>query len=494
MFDVEKVCRMTDELETFVRTREELYLIFEDMTNETVALFQRLQINFRAIISDQPLQIAKIDENSSFPLTYEAFFKLPVLKTSDAAKNFNERTGIIVIVEKPLAIFQTELPFDVNGRRLNVPTFILSLEEISVIYCRLIIMETLRLYREDGLPMPDSVDMALRFACGLKTFLPLTQTFKFQLLNEKRFNFRYDLSDTAIVIQGPIVYDNNYTADTLKFYRTIYPNVPIVVSTWQGEATDDFRVACRENSVALLENKPPDFAGPFNVNMQLESSLQGVKFIRENTDAKFVLKTRCDQRINKPDFLTWFRNLILTFPPFGDKLRGRILFAQALKWFPFRTADFLAFGYVEDIAKLYGISRLGAEKSPVVYRKRHWVKFNYLLFLIDRCKWKNYIPPRRDKLIRQINGISRRIHEVETHILKTFYEENIGTIDYDKFLETGWKFMRDYLVIVGLQEISLDWPKYETLWNYSVDGGLHANEIDFARWLDLYRNFKLDWI
>ena len=438
MFDVEKVCRMTNELEIFARTHEERYLIFEDITGETFALFQRLQINFRAIIRDDLSKSIKIPHSFLKNLQNAGVSSFSILKTSDAAKNFNERTGIIVIVEKPLPIFQTELPFDVNGRRLNMPTFILSIDEISAIYCRLIIMETLRLYREDGLPTLSLFDMALRFACGLKTFLPLTQTFKFQLLNEKRFNFRYDLSDTAIVIQGPIVYDNNYTADTLKFYRKIYPNAPIVVSTWRGEATDEFRVACRKNSVALLENVPPDFAGPFNVNMQLESSLQGVKFIRENTDAKFVLKTRCDQRINKPDFLTWFHNLILTFPPFGDKLRGRIILTEAVKWQPFRTADFLAFGYVEDIVKLYGIKHHRGQNDAVMnYRKHTWRLF-FAWSLSEKCKMVNHVPEENAKVFRTTNKIMRRMHEIETYILKTFYEENIGAIDYDKFLETSW--------------------------------------------------------
>ena len=476
MFDVEKVCRMTEELETFARAYEEIYLIFESMTGETFALFRRLKVNIRAVLSDET--------------NGRETFGLPVLKTYEAVKNFSERTGIIVIVKNPLPIFLTELPFDVNGRRLQIPTFILSPDEVSAIYDRLMILQTLLHRAEDGLPDYLLQDFAMRFACGLKTFLPPSgQSFKFQFLLEHNFNFRYDFSDAAIVIQGPLVYENNYTADTIKLYRKVYPNAPIVVSTWTGEATDDFRKICRENSVALLENVPPDFPGPFNVNMQLESSLQGVKFVRENTDAKFVLKTRCDQRINKPDFLTWFRNLILTFPPLGDKLRGRILLTEGLKWKPFRTTDFLAFGYVEDIAKLYGISRHCGEIDAMNYAWNHLARFLKIASLLGGCKKFNHIPKKNSKLIRKINSVMRRIHEVEIHIMRKFYEENIAAIDYDKFLETGWKLMRDYLVIAGVSDIRLDWPKYEDAWAYNVDG-VFPNKIDFARWLDLYRNFN----
>lgn len=477
MFDVDKVRQMTAALEKFVGEHDNIYLIAEVADINFLPLIRRLQMNVRALLSDET--------------NCTQTFGLPVLKTVEAAKIFNERTGIIVFVEKPLPIFRTELPFDVNGDRMNVPTFILSPDEIFAIYDRLILTETLQLYRADGFQLMTVRDMALHFSRGMKNFVGTTQTLKFQFMTEARLQFRYDFSDAAIVIQGPIVYENDYTATTLKLYRTIYPNAPIVVSTWQGEATDEFRRACRENSVALLENVPPDFAGPYNVNMQLESSLQGVKFVRENTDAKFVLKTRCDQRINKPDFLTWFRNLILTFPPIDDKLRGRILLAEALKWRSFRITDFLAFGYVEDIAKLYGIARHESEIFPVVYRKNHNRRFMQILSVTpgEKCNAVNFVPSVSTKTLRKYNRLYQRIHEVETHILKTFYEENIGAIDYDKFLETGWKFMRDYLVIVGVSEIRLDWPKYEENSNYSVDGWF-SNEIDFARWLDLYRNFN----
>ncbi|MBR3050746.1 MAG: hypothetical protein IKG61_04770 [Selenomonadaceae bacterium] len=152
------------------------------------------------------------------------------------------------------------------------------------------------------------------------------RNFKYQLFDRRSyFKPTHTLDDTAIVIQGPIAYNNDYTVETFKLYRSIYPNAPIVVSTWKGEATSSFRRVCRENLIVLLENEMPEDRGFGNVNLQLESSLQGVKFIRQNTSAKFVLKTRTDQRINYFDFLVYFKNLRKTFPPKGDRLRERII-------------------------------------------------------------------------------------------------------------------------------------------------------------------------
>ncbi|MBR0289365.1 MAG: hypothetical protein IJQ82_10330, partial [Selenomonadaceae bacterium] len=229
-------------------------------------------------------------------------------------------------------------------------------------------------YKEDGLLVSSPQDFAMRFARGLTTFLePNFQNFKFQLLDRREsFKPTYDFDDTAIVIQGPIAYDNNYTAETFKFYRSIYPNVPIVVSTWKGEATDVFREECAQNSVVLLENEPPEFPGFFNVNMQLESSRQGIKYVQENTSAKFVMKTRTDQRIQRPDFLTYFKNLIATFPPNGSKLQQRIIFldSNATKTMPFFFSDFLSFGHILDISRLYGIQN-NQEPGDMTYTRHH---------------------------------------------------------------------------------------------------------------------------
>ena len=262
MFDIEKVCRMTDELQNFVRKYEEIFLMPEVLSGEMLALFRKMNINIRAVIADNRKPIS-IEGSFWMNSLREEFSKVPGVNISDAPKIFSERTGIITIVKKPLPIFQTYcMIFDDQSRQLLVPTFIMSTDEILAIYDRLTMLQVLQIYSAEGFQMNSYEDTALRFARGLKTFLGKTQTFKFQLLAEYNFKFRYNFSDTAIVLQGPIAYENNYTADTIRLYRKVYPNAPIVVSTWPGESTDDFRKICRENSVALLENVPPEIAGP----------------------------------------------------------------------------------------------------------------------------------------------------------------------------------------------------------------------------------------
>lgn len=478
MFDTAKIQRMTTELEKFSSEHDNVYVVPEFINLNIMALFKRLNLQVKALMFDDT--------------QHREIFGIPVLQTSEATTRFNERTGIIILTQKPVPLIKTTFDFAVNGRLMSVPALTLSSDEALAIYSRLMVMIFLQQQQQDFSLELSAYDLLNIFARGVNTFLePSKQTVKFQYLTEKRFDFKYDFDDAAIVIQGPIAYDNNYTAETFKIYRSIYPNAPIVVSTWKNEATNTFRQECRKNSVVLLENEPPNFPGPWNINMQLESSLQGVKFVRENTNAKFVLKCRTDQRINKSDFLTYFRNLILTFPPLGDKLHGRILLLEASKWLPFRTTDFLSFGYVEDIFKLYDIPRHGGQNDEVTYRKNHDMRFIKLFNIMRQCKPLNHVPPKSSKLFRKINNIGHRLYEVEAYILKNFYERNIAPIDRNKFIETGWKFMREYLVIVGIADIFLDWPKYELYIAHSFDSFI-TNGINFSRWLDLYRNFNID--
>ena len=137
-------------------------------------------------------------------------------------------------------------------------------DEVLAVYDRVIVKIIAQLYDEDGISVPKAnlSNLAERFSRGLTTFLdPRFQNFKYQLWDSRLyFKPTYTFNDTAIVIQRPITYDNNYTADTFKLYRSIYPKVPIVVSTWKGEATNDFRRECRENSVVLLEHAAEEFS------------------------------------------------------------------------------------------------------------------------------------------------------------------------------------------------------------------------------------------
>lgn len=488
MFDTAKVQRMTTELEKFSHEHDNVYVIMEVLNADAFALFRRLKVRLRAILSDVPLYNGN--------KVIEKILGLPVLKTEEAAENFNESTGLILFTKKPVPFIQTTFDFAINDKLLKIPAFVLANDESLAIYDRLTLMMVLYQYQKDGLNLPMLQSLAYRFARGLTTFLdPRCQYFKFQLWDRREcFQPRYDFDDTAIVIQGPIAYANNYTVETFKFYRSIYPNAPIVVSTWKGEATDAFRLACRKNSVVLIESDLPDSPGRAHVNYQLKSSFTGVKYVQENTSAKFVLKTRTDQRINRCDFLLYFKNLSETFPPSDDKLRQRIIFGNSFKSrsMPFFFQDFFSFGHVVDLVKLYGIPYYSApgDMTYLYKNRRRYDKLHGMLSS-NLCPLDYDSGMKNSRKFVNLNKIMRRFCNVEMYIVREFYKRHIAPLDENRLLETCWKFTRDYLILVDWGSIFFEWPKQEDARRYEVFP-YTGWTLNFARWFDMYRNFKDD--
>ena len=483
MFDTEKIRRMTALLEKLPEEFDDVYLIPEIFTWEAAALLKRLKIPIRAIMHD--MQPGK------------ETWGIPIVKTAEASANFNERTILIMLTEKPVPFVQTTFDFKVGNGKWTLPALVIANDEVMPIYNSVTVSKIFQQYREDGLP-DSPTDLANQFACGLSTFLDSRhQNFKYQFSDSSWYpTLTYDFDDTAIVIQGPIEYTNNFTAETLKLYRSIYPNAPIILSTWTDGATNSFRRVCKENSVVLLESEPPKFPKPGNMNLQLKSSLEGVRYVKENTSAKFVLKTRTDQRINYLNFLVHFKNLLKTFPPKGDKLRERIIFlgSALTKNFPFHPHDFLSFGHVEDIFKLYDIpAESGYEKvnyfmshRKTIDRVAAWINGN-------PCRFDYNTVTEQSSRLRKFNKVMSRVRLPEIHLTRTFYEKYIAPVDDTKIYETSWKFAVDYLIFVDFDTLQLDWPKYEDK-RYKPEflSDFHGNA--FARWLDMYRNFKIDWV
>ena len=483
MFDTKKIHQIISLLIRIPSEFDNVYIVPEAFPKEAAALFKRLKLPVRAVMDDT--QAGKV------------YAGLSIISTAEAAEKFNERTILIVLTQKPVPFIQTTFDIKKQGGTWTVPALVIDSIEVIVIYESFMTKELRQLYIEDGFSeLNKSVNkLAERFSRGLTAMLqPNIQNFKYKFwgrsINPK---MTYDFDDTAIVFQGPIEYANNYTAETFKFYRATYPNVPIVVSTWKGEATNDFRRECRENSVVLLENEPPELRGPANINLQLKSSLQGVRYVQENTSAKFVLKTRTDQSMSYARFLVYFKNLLETFPPKGDKLRGRIIFLGSdihRKW-PFSPQDFLSFGHVEDISKLYDIPFHG-KQGKMTYWSKHEKRRTQINDLMNKVVFDYNTVTEQNHNLFKLNRMMDRFYWPEMYIARSFYEKHIAPVDPTKLFETSWKFAVDYSILVDYNTIQLDWPKYEkdrySLDNYFGNGGA------FARWLDMYRNFKIDWV
>lgn len=181
-----------------------------------------------------------------------------------------------------------------------------------------------------------------------------------------------------------------------------------------------------------------------------------------------------------------------------SKLQGRLILLNTyltIKYIPFNISDWLSFGYVSDMLKLYDIPRLtGTENIKFVESYlRQWYRIHSFIF---KHGLENYIPNKQSKKLINFNRMINKFINTEIYIYKSFYQKYIAPIDTDKLLETYWKFLHDYVIILEHRELLIDWCKREER-RYEIENCyrlLHGSDISHAQWLDFYLNFKIDWV
>jgi len=158
----------------------------------------------------------------------------------------------------------------------------------------------------------------------------------------------------VILIQGQIVRDDQFTIETIKLYKRIFPSIPLVVATWEDEAREDLEEIAALGARVVLCKKPFN-SGFLNFNFQRETTVRGLEAARE-TGADQVLKTRSDQRIYSRYAVVFLQALLSTFPAGkGLPCNGRVfvLSTTTLTNVPLHVCDMLQFGFIDDVCKFW---------------------------------------------------------------------------------------------------------------------------------------------
>lgn len=187
-----------------------------------------------------------------------------------------------------------------------------------------------------------------------------------------------DFSDVAIVIQGPIKYNFNYTYESVMQYFKMYPNIEIVLSTWKTEGEDERFQQFREiEKLHVVLKEPPVNRGSYNVNLQSASVCNGIDYVRKNLPhVNYILRMRTDVRIYSYDALKLMRCLVnKSYKQTGEQIRGKIVcsptpIAKKCEYYYF---DQYNFGNIDDMANFWdreeikGVETNGDEYSPENY-------------------------------------------------------------------------------------------------------------------------------
>lgn len=154
----------------------------------------------------------------------------------------------------------------------------------------------------------------------------------------------------AIVMQGPIAKEDDFTLDTLRLYRRNMPEAELILSTWKDEDPETLaRVA--DLGVTVLRNDKPTFSGMSNMNMQIVTAGAGIRHAADK-GAQWVMKTRTDQRLYEPNLLSFLIGVARSFPVTASgKQRQRIigLGQGSLKFVPYHVTDQTLFGDAQDM-------------------------------------------------------------------------------------------------------------------------------------------------
>lgn len=291
----------------------------------------------------------------------------------------------------------------------------------------------------------------------------------------------------AIVLQGPICYENAFTYNTVVMYKKIFPEALIIVSTWENEKKEILD-KIEKLDVIVLRNPVMTDGGCGNVNRQIFTSRMGVRCAKEH-GASYVMKTRTDQRIYYGYAFEYLKSLIQAFPVEDVWQLGqnkRIVFMDSdLQRIepvpPFFVVDFFAFGTVEDLEKWYAIAY-----STVPYKNGRDCALK--LGLYDETNVDQF--PMSERIKYKIPA--------EYYITRTYLDENIGEDrKIEDTTENYWKYLKCYMISVAMSEIEVYWAKYD----YSMvspsswhrDSHKEIFKSDFKFWLSVYKdNIKVE--
>lgn len=280
---------------------------------------------------------------------------------------------------------------------------------------------------------------------------------------EENFYSLEERNKFSIVMQGPYLYDNQFTFNTLLLYRKHFPLAVIIFSTTSELNRQEIK-SLSDNDVYYIYNEHPKHPGTSNINYQIVTTSSGLLKAKE-LGAEYVLKTRSDQRIFHSCLEDYLINLMDCFPLTGDypKQKGRLVGCSlnTLKFRPYGVSDMFLFGYLDDMMAYWCV--------PLDDRKNVDVAFP------DGCTWREYAANETCEIrfcANYLRFIGRKL---------------------DFSIEGSMECLARHFVIIDQDALRLIWPKYSLDQNSYKQFG-DFPEISFNDWLIVYmKGHKLNF-
>jgi len=289
--------------------------------------------------------------------------------------------------------------------------------------------------------------------------------------------------NVGIVFQGPLDKNNDFTINTVKLLRKIYPDITIVVSTWIGDITDEERIELQYAKCVILESQSMGGEDKGkgqkigHLNNQLLSSKVGLEYLEKN-NIEYALKIRTDLRIYKIDFIPYFMNLLELF---GKERIINVAFSNSLISVPYHMSDFIWFGAVNKVLQVYSAPFRGDDQLKYIRDYINKGKFPRHEEIVQVMKQKTEI-----REYKWYDGL-----ELDEEFFVAYHEESYISYYYDK-KKSGKNLLESYHDFLKREIIIVDDKDVLAFWNKSLYSAVQSNyalsinrRLSHSKWIEI---------
>jgi len=272
-------------------------------------------------------------------------------------------------------------------------------------------------------------------------------------------------TDTCIILQGPIIDEDNFTLETIKIYLSYYKHSQIILSTWSDADLKPFKQLLRNKLFSIITSEIPLDKGYANVNLQIISTKKALDII-DKKKIKHVLKTRTDMRYYYNDIISYFKNLLIIFPlkkKFIQRNRIIVSSVATCKYRVYGLTDMLMFGDINDIKNYWDVA---------LHRDG-----------IKEFNSKDQIPViKGTPIISEIYLCAMYLKKIKINLSWT--------------LDHWWSLCGELFLVVDSTMLDWYWIKYEKEIEYKFTKSYSSSNsrcIDYSDWINLYNNKNHNW-
>jgi hypothetical protein len=263
----------------------------------------------------------------------------------------------------------------------------------------------------------------------------------------------------TIIIHGPVIRANAFTLVTIGLYRHFYPNIDIILSVW----SDDKKYLNKkllDEKVKIIYNEKPKFSGLLNLNYQIVKIKSALGLVETGR----VLITRSDMRFNNIRTIKLLESYLGAYKsPKHELINERIITVNILsrKFIPFSISEMFQYGEKADLARYWDIDLL--EKK--ITREDYFQKVKNI---------HDYSDFYNPEMTLMQNYLSKSKLD-DTYSITNYYGQ-----------------LRDYFIILDIDDIDLFWYKYSpdiSYWTKNSSNSIYQL-FDHSEWIMNYYNYE----